>query len=101
MVRRIRVMADYFCYPLWEDGPGTEAVGNIDPATLGLPADLVDALEKWAKEFDSHLDMADPASSPPWPPEEWERFTARGRDLTHRLAQELDGRVEVRFHELG
>jgi len=43
---RIKVMADYGCWPRWHDGGGE--VGNIDPNTLPLSDGLVSALNSWA-----------------------------------------------------
>ncbi|MEH2291751.1 MAG: hypothetical protein V7K31_01120 [Nostoc sp.] len=44
---KIKLMADYGCYPLWWVSP--EKVGNIDPETLPLIPETIKRLNKWKK----------------------------------------------------
>jgi hypothetical protein len=60
-VRTIKLMADYFCWPLWEASPGQ--IGNINPNELPISADLKDRLRLWAADYDATLMMDDPARS--------------------------------------
>jgi hypothetical protein len=88
----IRVMPDYGCWPLWEDGgPG----GNINPATLPLSAALAAALDAWAAWFEAGFDWDDPAASPPIP--RIGAFEAEGRRLAAWLARELGPGWRVRY----
>ncbi|MBR8826649.1 MAG: hypothetical protein DSM107014_01870 [Gomphosphaeria aponina SAG 52.96 = DSM 107014] len=44
MARKIKLMADYRCYPLWWED--TDKVGNIEPKTLSLKEETITRLEK-------------------------------------------------------
>ena len=90
--RAIKLMADYDCWPLWRVG---EQVGNIDPATLPLPADLQLALEHWAQAFDNTLNRDDPASSGFESDEEWHSFQKESALLAQRLSDALGPDVTV------
>ena len=92
---KIRVMADYGCWPLWWDGDG--AVGNIAPSGLGLSESLLAALLAWAASFDATLNREDPARSGFASREDWQRFHAEGARLAARLAEELGQRASVRY----
>ena len=75
--RRIKVMADYFCHPLWHIG-GVD-VGDIDHATLQISNDLQSNLDAWAGAFDAILDMDDPANKGGFEsPQAAESFIAQG-----------------------
>lgn len=89
-------MADYQCWPLWHCG-GIE-VGNIDPRTLGLPTTLQARLKRWAEDYDSHLDLSDPASVR-WTEDEEAAFDLEGRRLCAALAHELSLRFSVFFFD--
>ena len=94
--RRIRLMADYFCHPLWRNG-GAE-VGDIDPATLPISDGLKRDLDAWARAFDAILDMDDPANKGGFQsPQARDDFTARGADLARRLRDELGPAWEIEF----
>jgi hypothetical protein len=83
-------MADYGCWPLWEDGP---AVGNIDPETLPISLGLKQRLAAWA-EYELSLNEDDPQSSQVNDPEQ---FEAEGRGLAAQLAVELGEAIMVRY----
>lgn len=59
--RRIKLMADYDCFPLWEASQGV--VGNIDPETLPISQALKSRLNQWAEQFDKTLNRQDPMKS--------------------------------------
>lgn len=82
-MRTLKLMTDYRCWPLWEDGD------NLDPASLPLSADLQARLLAWAEVFDNALDWDDPGNSPPMPPETEAAFEAEGDLLADDLAGEL------------
>jgi hypothetical protein len=88
----IKLMPDYQCWPLWHHGGSR--VGNIDPRELGLSDALVGALEHWKEVYDSHLDLADPASTR-WTKEEEAEFERLGRMLCRDLAREIGDRFSV------
>lgn len=60
-MKALRLMADYHCRPIWEDGGDT--VGNVDPASVPISEDLIRRLNSWAAKFDATLDLADPSNS--------------------------------------
>lgn len=98
-VRRLKLMADYDCWPLWE--AGEDLVGNVDPATLPISVELRDRLLRWAERFDAGLNREDPASSEWSSPEERVAFDEEGRDLARALRRELpDGYEFVYFSEV-
>ena len=92
----IKLMADYHCWSLWHHG-GSE-VGNIDPRTLGISTTLQARLKRWAEDFDSHLDLSDPASVS-WTEDEEITFDREGRRLCTALASELGSRFAVYFFD--
>lgn len=92
---KIRLMADYECWPLWWDGG--ERVGNIDPSGLGLSDDLLRDLMAWASAYDATLNPDNPASSGFASGEDEHRFRIEGERLAARLAYDLAGKAVVRY----
>jgi hypothetical protein len=92
----IKLMADYHCWPLWHYG--SDAVGNLDPRSLGVSDALAERLEAWAFTYDSHLNSSDPAATS-WTPEEEEEFDSTGRHLCVELAEEIGDHFEVFFFD--
>lgn len=90
---KIKVMADYQCYPLWDMAPGM--YGDIDPASLPISTELKHQLIDWAREFDATLNMEDPASSGFESEEAAAAFKERGLQLARRLQLELGANAEV------
>ncbi len=86
--RRLKVMADYGCHPLWSMDDAYS--GNLDPEVLGLSPPLVADLAAWAERFEDALDWDNPGTV-----REEDGFLARheaeGRALAQRLARELAG----------
>jgi hypothetical protein len=98
--RRIKLMADYFCHPLWRNG-GVD-VGDIDPASLPISEDLQRDLNAWARVFDAILDMDDPANKGGFEsPQAVENFVAQGAQLADRLRQELGSDWDVVYRPFG
>ncbi|MEU6241000.1 hypothetical protein [Streptomyces sp. NPDC047024] len=95
--RRLRVMADYYSYPLWLPGE-SDNVSPTDPR-LGISPGLSERLNEWAAEYDGILCMEDPASSGFESPEaEW-RFGETGEALARAVAQELGGGWDVTYFD--
>ncbi|WP_439574968.1 hypothetical protein [Phreatobacter sp.] len=93
--RRIKVMADYACHPLWsldDDDPG-----QIAPDTLGVSPELVAGLDAWARAFEDALDWDNPGGPGLWSDAEAETHRIEGRRLAAALARELRarGRTDV------
>jgi len=92
MLKRIKLMAHYECYPLWHmDGE----VGDIDPMTLSLSSETRSDLHAWAAMYDDTLDWDDPAQSGFKFPEDADRFERKGLELWQTLQVELSGEYEV------
>ena len=89
---RIKLMADYECWPLWHQGDGE--VGNIDPRSIPLSEGLVVDLQEWAAKLDGTLNWAD-AGNTKWPDGFFAEFNHQGRELAKRLRCELGPSYEV------
>jgi PHD/YefM family antitoxin component YafN of YafNO toxin-antitoxin module len=103
MPKKIRLMTDYGCYPLWWDEP--DQVGDLDPESLPLTQETIQRLYHWADAFDARLNLADPSDSPEVTPEEVESFEWEGLSLWKQLNQELYPNYEVvyfssHFHQV-
>ena len=87
MKRRLKLMPDYDCWPIWDmDEPG-----NVDPETLSLPSELIDALNQWQATYDATLVRDDPRRSGFPSDRALEDFTDEGRGLAERLQKALPG----------
>jgi len=93
MAKKIELMADYGCYPLWGKDP--ENIGDIDPNTLPLSQETINRLEKWADAYDAKLNWDDPASSGFPSAEAKDVFEKEGIGLWHQLRKELAPEYEV------
>lgn len=92
---KIRVMADYECWPLWWDGDGR--VGNIAPSDLGLSDGLSADLSAWAAAYDATLNRDDPRASGFASSDDDHRFHVQGEHLAARVADELGRTATVRY----
>ncbi|MFW3169690.1 hypothetical protein [Geodermatophilus sp. CPCC 206100] len=102
----VLVMAEHGGVFLWDRSPG--GLGDVEPATLGVSAELIARLTDWTERYEEHA--ARWAWSPP-PPEhradderEWTAWTREGLHLAYALQHELDAlghRIEVRYSEDG
>ncbi|MEW2132711.1 hypothetical protein [Streptomyces sp. NPDC005435] len=96
--RRLRVLADYFCHPLWLPGE-SDNVSPADPR-LGLSAGLAERLTAWAAEFDGILCGEDPASTAFESPQAERRFGETGEALAHAVARELGAGWSVTYFDI-
>jgi hypothetical protein len=98
--RRLKLMPDYQCNPLWEyEEPPGDLYANPDPAELPLTEATVRELRAWAAWFDTFLNMDDPTDSREVLPEETAAFDQAGRRLWGVLREELGpGWVVSYFH---
>ncbi len=92
---RVKLMADYFCPPLWWDD--RIRIGPIELDEMHLPDGLKAELAAWAARFDATLDAAYPPDSGFASPEEEAAFHACGRDLAGRVAAALGDGTQVRY----
>lgn len=91
---KLRLMADYNCHPLWDEGA---SVGNVDPGDLLISAELKRDLVAWAHAYDATLCSEDPRMSGFRTPEEEQRFESEGAELWRRLRLELGSGARVRY----
>ncbi|QNP66531.1 hypothetical protein [Streptomyces genisteinicus] len=98
MKNRLKVMADYGCFPLWLP----DEIDNIAPedTRLGLTTDLVKRLTAWAAEFDAILQWDDPASSDFPSPQAEDEFAETGADISRAVAKELGQDWAVTYFDL-
>lgn len=93
MAEKIKLMADYGCYPLW--WASSDKVGDIDPETIPLSEETISRLEKWADIYNATLNWQDPGNSPDLSPEEAAAFEQEGISLWKQLQKELAPNYEV------
>ncbi len=97
--QHIKVMADYFCFPLWEDSP--IEVGNIDPNDLPISQELKADLMAWARTLDEDFNEDDPGNSRNISEEERWAFSDKGYCLARRLREELGEDFPILYHISG
>jgi hypothetical protein len=93
MPKKIKLMPDYECSPLWDIDEG----GEITPDELPLSEETSDRLKMWARKYDRTLDKKDPKSSGFKSSEEEEAFEAEGRKLWEDIQKELGDDYEVLY----
>jgi len=93
MAGKIKLMADYGCYPLW--WASSDKAGDIDPLTLPLSKETISHLEQWAEVYDAKLNWDDPNSSGFPSLEAKTAFEAEGISLWKQLQKELAPNYEV------
>ncbi|MFM2061582.1 MAG: hypothetical protein RLZZ507_1252 [Cyanobacteriota bacterium] len=93
MTIKIKLMADYGCYPLW--WASFDKAGDIDPETMPLSEEIISRLEKWADIYDAKLNWEDPSSSGFFTLEAEAAFEQEGISLWKQLQTELAPNYEV------
>ena len=88
---KIKLMADYQCYPLWD----VENVGNIDPNKLPISAVLKKYLNLWAECYDEILVLEEPRLSAFKNEMEALAFEAQGQFLWRHLQKELGDTYKI------
>jgi hypothetical protein len=97
-VVRVKLMAEYECYPVWVGHPAS--VDNVPAATLPVSQELTADIEQWAEEYDATYDPDDPLSSG-FPDERAESaFVAKGAALAARLQRELGSEYAVVYYNI-
>ncbi len=87
--KRIKLMADYGCDPLW--AMDDELIGPFSPQHLGVSMELENDLWAWSGAFDLSFDLDDPAKSR-WPEERYKQHIEEGLALARRIKGELPDR---------
>ena len=83
--KRIKVMADYRCDPLW--ALDEERYGCFAPEMIDLSPELTADLNAWAAAYDTSFDPDDPVVSR-WSDAQHQAHAADGRKLAVRLKRE-------------
>ena len=91
MLKRIKLMPDYDCYPLWD----MDDVGEFEPEELPLSVSTVERLLQWQDTYDGILNRDDPASSDFASEEDRVAFEQEGISLWQQLQKELGDEYEV------
>jgi hypothetical protein len=87
--RRILVMSDYQCDPLWTHDPGRS--GCFSPRELPLSDALIADLEAWSVDYDTSFNHED-YNNPHWSEDQYRTHDAAGVALARRLKRELPDR---------
>ncbi len=93
---KLRLMADYECYPTWALQPLAPGL-NIAPAQLPISESLQRELNAWAALYDETLDRDDPVSSGFASSEQEDAFEQTGLRLADALRSELGPASEVTY----
>lgn len=83
--KRVKVMADYGCDPLW--ALDEDLYGCFAPEDLALSPELTHGLRAWAAAYDGALNGDDPAASL-WSDAQHAAHAAEGHSLAVRLKRE-------------
>lgn len=95
-MKKIKLMPDYYCYPLWW-AAGSGQAGDIDPATLPLKPETIHRLMAWSDAYDDILNEDDPAASGFNSQAEENAFEEEGIRIWLQLRQELENEYEVGY----
>ena len=87
MVRKIKLMTDYYCYPLWETLDSQ--LYNINPEDLDISNDLKIEILNWAKKYDNTLNFDYPVLSWFKTHKEEVNFIKQWKELAYKLQFEL------------
>ncbi len=91
MIKKIKLMADYHYYPLWD----MEEPDNIDPNELPLQKETIKRLLIWSQVYDDILNLNDPSSSDFSSEMKEQEFEKEGVKLWKELQKELKSSYEV------
>ena len=91
MMQRIKLMADFDCYPLWDMDDG----GDIDPTDLPLSEGTIERLLNWQNIYDGIIDWDDPASAGFASKQEEIAFEREGISLWQKVQKELGDDYQV------
>lgn len=86
-MRKIKLMTDYGCFPLW-DASGVTC-GNIDPGYLPISSVLRNRLFQWSIAYDQTLNEEDPLNSGFVDDFEKKKFLEEGEAIYEELKKEL------------
>jgi len=94
-MRKIKLMTDYDCYPLWEEF--SDGVDNIAPSSLQISESLAARIDAWGDEYDKTMNREDPAASGFRNEQAIVAFEEEGEALFAELKQELSTGFAVTY----
>ena len=96
MMRKLKLMTDYDCFPLWESRQ--DKLENIDPNSLNITDDLKESLFLWAAIYDATLNQAYPPDSGFATEDEAKKFEQEGRRIFDELTLQLKNGFEFSYY---
>lgn len=93
MAKKMKLMVDYQCFPLWEESDGDTK--NVNPDDLPLASELKSALRNWAASYERTLNQEYPPDSGFINPEQEAAFEAEGKRLWKELRVQLGSEFKV------
>lgn len=98
MSKTIMLMADYMCWPVWDDDGS-----DFDPDQLPISSELKSRLLKWAEAYNSTLNQAYPPDGVFASKEEertfLERFSNDGEQIWRELQWQLGPEYRVLYRD--
>lgn len=99
MIKKIKLMADYQCWPLWYKEGFDGKVGVIDPDELSLSSETSERLIRWGKRFDATLNWDNPLDeSYRFSEHDLKDFEQEGISLWKKIQEELGSDYEVSYY---
>lgn len=92
---KIKLMAEYFCHPLWHDD-GIN-MGDIDPNDLPISEKLKKQIYHWAEWYNNILNLDNPAISSFDSIDEEQAFLTMGEEIFLQLKVELGNTYDIRY----
>jgi hypothetical protein len=86
-MKRLKLMPDYQCFPIWNISPGE--YGDVNPAELPISKVLQLDLSRWAAAYDGTLNLEYPPASGFVSEEAGRAFEEEGTRLLTLLRDEL------------
>lgn len=91
LIKRLRLMADYACSPIW----GVDEIDNPDPEELPLSRETIERLAKWQDVFNNMIDFSNPRDAGFPDHESKLEWSREGVSLWHQLQKELPTNYEI------
>lgn len=95
MLKRLKLMADYNCDPLWD----LDVIDNLSPDLLPLSRNLVNRLQNWQALFDRTLNQDYPPDSSFVSVEAEIAFEREGLAIAKQLQAELGDEYEIYYQD--
>lgn len=97
-MRKIIIMSEYNCYPLWE--AKEDGLINFEAYELGISYELAKKIEDWGEQFELTYNADDPVSSSFKSEDEKKNFIATGNLILKELRSALSRNFEIEYRML-